>query len=663
MRQSLLPHVASIVLALGALSRADVIRLDQLPFDHVATDWGEPRAGKSVDANELSIDGQRFEHGIGTHAEFSWSLELDGQAERLTASVGVDDEVRREPRAKALGVEFKVLGDGRKLLWSSGKLGVGDPAKPVDVDLKGQRKITLLVSTVDSGIDYAHVDWADAAITFAGVAPKPVTPPAEPREILTPPAPPTPRINGASVFGVRPGNPILFTIAATGDRPMTFAADKLPEGVALDANTGRLSGSVANAGTHEMTLRATNARGTVERKFKLVVGDKLALTPPMGWNSWNCFAGTVSDEKIRAAADAFITAGLADHGYSYINIDDCWQLDAKNFPREKRRDANGRVLTNEKFPDMKALADYVHSKGLKIGIYSSPGDATCANFEGSLGHEFDDAKQYAEWGYDYLKYDWCSYGRNFDEKLRAKEGSRLELRQQPYVLMGKALREQPRDIIYSLCQYGDERVWEWGEQVGGQLWRTTGDITDTWRSMSGIGFSQNGIERHAKPGNWNDPDMLSVGKVGWGPKLRDTKLTPNEQYTHITLWSLLSAPLLIGCDLTQIDAFTLGLLTNDEVIAVNQDPLGGQAHRVRADGKEGAEVWAKRLEDGSIVVGLFNRGEEPTTVRVTFAELGLTGPQQVRDLWRQKDVESISDGYEVEVARHGAAMIRISAKR
>jgi alpha-galactosidase len=644
--------------------RADVVRLDELPLDMIQQDWGDPHANRSVDANELSIGGQRFKHGIGGHLEFSWNLELDGKAERLTASVGIDDEVKRDPQAKELGVEFKVLGDRGSVLWRSGKVRSGEAAKRVDVNLHGQHKLTLIAVSVDSGINYGHVDWADATIAFAGARPRPIEPAREPREILTPPAPPTPRINGATVFGVRPTNSILFTIAATGERPMTFAADGLPEGVKLDAATGRLSGSVAKAGTYELMLRATNARGTAERKFKLVVGDKLSLTPPMGWNSWNSFAGTVSDAKVRAAADAFITAGLADHGYTYINIDDCWQLDAQKFPREKRRDASGRVLTNEKFPDMAALADYVHSKGLKIGIYSSPGETTCANFEGSLGHELDDAKQYAAWGYDYLKYDWCSYGRVFDEKVRAdKNRSRVELRQEPYVLMGKALQEQPRDIVYSLCQYGDEKVWEWGEKLGGQLWRTTGDITDTWRSVSRIGFEQNGLESHAGPGHWNDPDMLAVGKVGWGDKLRDTKLTPNEQYSHITLWSLLNAPLLIGCDLTQLDPFTLGLLTNDEVIAVNQDARGEQARRVAQDKERETEVWAKRLEDGSLAIGLFNRGEEAQTVRVTFAQLGLTGPQQIRDLWRQQDVQSDADGYAVEIGRHGAAMLRVSPKR
>ena len=237
----------------------------------------------------------------------------------------------------------------------------------------------------------------------------------------------------------------------------------------------------------------------------------------------------------------------------------------------------GVIQTNEKFPDMKALADYVHSKGLKLGIYSSPGPKTCAGFAASYQNEEQDASTYASWGIDYLKYDWCSYGGI------AKDGSLAEL-QKPYRVMRDALDECGRDIVYSFCQYGMGDVWKWGAEVGGNCWRTTGDINDSWGSMSGIGFGQDGHEKYASPGHWNDPDMLVVGKVGWGPNLHPTGLTPNEQMTHISLWCLLSSPLLIGCDLSDMDQFTLDLLTNDEVLDVNQDPLwqtGGPKSQVR----------------------------------------------------------------------------------
>jgi alpha-galactosidase len=300
---------------------------------------------------------------------------------------------------------------------------------------------------------------------------------------------------------------------------------------------------------------------------------------------------------------------------------------------------------------MKALTDYVHGKGLKIGLYSSPGPKTCAGHEGSYQHEEQDARQYAEWGFDYLKYDWCSYGQF------APRPSHEELLK-PYQVMRAALDKVPHDIVFSLCQYGMGGVWAWGAQVGGNCWRTTGDITDTWSSMAGIGFGQAGHEKFAGPSHWNDPDMLVVGYVGWSARVRPTRLTPNEQYTHISLWCLLCSPLLIGCDMTKLDEFTLNLLTNDEVLEVNQDPLGRQAARVAQDGQ--LEVWAKDLEDGSKAVGLFNRGDEETTVTAKWSDLGLTGKQAVRDLWRQQDLGASDGQFQAPVPRHGVVLVKVT---
>ncbi len=350
------------------------------------------------------------------------------------------------------------------------------------------------------------------------------------------------------------------------------------------------------------------------------------------------------------------TSGLSQHGWSYVNIDDCWEIkpgSPDHLLSGEPRNANGMINTNTKFPDMHALSDYIHAKGLKMGIYSSPGPLTCAGYVASYMHESDDARQYASWGIDYLKYDWCSYNQI------AKDRSLPEL-QKPYIMMREALDMAPRDIVYSLCQYGMGNVWEWGEKVGGNSWRTTGDIEDTWESMSGIGFSQSGHEAYAGPGHWNDPDMLVVGKVGWGPTLHPTRLTPNEQYTHISLWCLLSSPLLIGCDMTQMDDFTLGLLTNDEVIGVNQDALGKQARRVSQEGE--LEVWAKEMEDGSYAVGLFNRGRWKKDVTVHWADLGLKGRRLVRDLWRQKDLGRFEAKFSEVVPRHGVVLVRILKK-
>jgi alpha-galactosidase len=423
---------------------------------------------------------------------------------------------------------------------------------------------------------------------------------------------------------------------------MTLSASPLPDGLTFDDQRGEITGAVSAEGKYTVTLAATNSIGSARRKLEIVVGDTIALTPPMGWNSWNCFADKVDDSKIRAAADAMASSGLIDHGWTYINIDDTW---------EGTRDASGMIQSNEKFPDMKALADYVHSKGLKIGLYSSPGPKTCAGFEASWQHETQDAQQYAAWGFDYLKYDWCSESQVEDKSLPDRQ--RL---MKPYQVMDAALRKLDRDIVFSLCQYGMGNVWEWGAEVGGNCWRTTDDIRDTWSSMAGIGFSQNPHAPYAGPGHWNDPDMLVVGKVGWG-NLHPTHLTPNEQYTHISLWCLLSAPLLIGCDMSQLDPFTLNLLSNDEVLAVDQDPLGTQATRVARNGE--TEAWAKKMAGGSIVVGLFNRGEVPAEVTATWETLGLSGWHRVRNLWRQQNAGEFDNSFSATVPRHGVCLIRI----
>jgi alpha-galactosidase len=475
--------------------------------------------------------------------------------------------------------------------------------------------------------------------------------------VLTPKASPRPKINGPKVFGVRPGHPFLFTIAATGTRPMEFSVEGLPSGLSFDKSTGQITGAVREKGVTTVILKAKNALGMATRALKIIVGDQIALTPALGWNSWNCFASAVDDAKVRSAADAMVKSGLINHGWSYINIDDCWEIKPQTddpMLKGELRDEHGMINTNRKFPDMKGLSDYIHSKGLRMGIYSSPGSTTCAGFTASYQYEEHDAQQYARWGIDYLKYDWCSYGRI------AKDKSLAEL-QKPYIVMRDALNKVDRDILYSLCQYGMGDVWTWGGEVGGNSWRTTGDITDTWESMTEIGFSQAGHELFARPGNWNDPDMLVVGKVGWGPQLHPTKLTPNEQYTHISLWCLLASPLLIGCDMTQMDEFTLNLLTNDEVLDVNQDPLGKQASRVSKE--DDLEVWAKDLEDGSKAVGLFNRGPWKSEIKARWSDLGIAGKQWVRDLWRQKDLGTYSEEFKASVPRHGVVLVKIAPSK
>ncbi|WP_165225612.1 NPCBM/NEW2 domain-containing protein [Aquisphaera insulae] len=639
--------IAFLIMSVATVG-ADELRVSALDLSGVTQGWGNPGKDRSVDGNPLKIQGRAFDHGLGTHAESRLVVDLKGSATRFHAWVGVDDEVTGQG-----AVEFRLVGDG-KALWSSGVLKTHDPAREVDANLTGVKRLVLQVTDGGDGMNFDHADWADATITYEGAKPALLVVHEEPY-ILTPRPSPSPRINGAKVVGVRPGSPFLFTVAATGRKPVTFAAEGLPEGLSLDPATGIITGCTAAKGEHKVKVTATNALGSATRELRIVVGDRLALTPPLGWNSWNCFAGAVNEKNVRDATDAFVNAGLRDHGWTYINIDDFWMTksgDSDPTLHGPERDAAGKINSNPRFPDMKGLADYIHSKGLKAGLYSSPGPTTCGGCLASYKHEKEDAERFAEWGFDYLKYDWCSYGN-------VEHGSGRDYYKKPYDLMGRMLRAQPRDILFSLCQYGMDNVWEWGGEVDGNCWRTTGDITDTWGSMAGIGFKQDGHEKFAGPGRWNDPDMLVVGWVGWGPALHPTHLTPSEQYTHITLWSLLSSPLLIGCDLTRLDDFTLNLLTNDEVLDVNQDPLGRPAHRVVKRSNE-TEVWARPLEDGSIAVGLFNLSEDEATATVSWSEIEAKSPKAVRDLWRQKDLEVSPEGYTVKLPRHGAALIKVT---
>jgi len=521
-----------------------------------------------------------------------------------------------------------------------------------------------------------------------------VSPAAAAALVRTPKAPETPRINGARVFGAHPGNPFFFHIPATGVRPITIVAEGLPDGLKLDGATGNITGVATAKGSHPVKLTATNVKGSATAMLNIIIGDTICLTPPMGWNSWNHFHRNVSDKVIRDTADTMAATGLIDHGWTYVNIDDCW---------EGKRDAEGRIQGNEKFPDLKALGDYVHSKGLKFGIYSSPGPKTCAGFEATYEHEDQDAQSYAQWGVDYVKYDWCSYGqiakkisadkfaalvpgqadeiRTLMAERNKLEGNRkrtaeqeqqlkevrgkinsalkvitpeqksqvdLEILQHPYKQFRESLDKVQRDIVFSYCQYGMGNSWEWAGALGGNCWRTTGDISASWKSMTGIGFAQNGHEKYASPGHWNDPDMLEIGNKG---------LTPDECYTHMTLWCLLASPLLIGCDMTQMDAVTVDIFSNDEVIGVNQDALGKQGYRVAQQGD--SEVWAKPLADGTLAVGLFNRSTQPATVSIRWADLKLQGPQAVRDLWRQKDTGPQESELSCPVAPHSAELFRV----
>jgi alpha-galactosidase len=372
----------------------------------------------------------------------------------------------------------------------------------------------------------------------------------------------------------------------------------------------------------------------------------VAQTPPMGWNSWNFFAERVTDKDIRAAADQLVATGMKDAGYNYINIDDTW---------EAERDASGELHTNAKFPDMKALADYVHSKGLKIGIYSGPGPKTCGGYAGSLGHEEQDAKMYAAWGIDYLKYDLCSFIPEVMEKQAPNDkAAQMRLMIAAYDKMGKALKATGRPIVYSLCQYGWDAVWEWAPALGGNLWRSTGDITPEWDRIYAIVSQQAGLEKYAGPSHWNDPDMLEVG---------NGKLTLEENRAHFSLWAMLAAPLLAGNDLPNMKPEIKAILTNRDVIAIDQDKLGKQASRTYTDGE--VDVWTRHLAGGAMAIAVINAGSDRYVTHpfhLNLARLGLHGPQTGKDLWTGKTV-TLTDNEPIELVSHDVLLVRIATPK
>jgi len=636
----------------------ETVYLSSLDLTPIVQGWGQPQADKAVTGKRMSIGSKSFERGLGTHTDSLVRVQLKGGSEKFITSVGVDDAATSDQAT----ITFRVIGDG-KTLWKSPGMKRGQAARKVEVDVKGVKTLLLLA---DSGgdVSFGHADWADAKFLVTGERPAIIGSPHEDAVILTPKPARTPRINGARIFGVHPGHPLLFTIPATGDRPMKFAADHLPKGLSVDAQTGQIQGRIEKPGEYVVTFRAANQFGKANRAFKIVCGETLALTPHMGWNSWYVWENHVTDQIMRAAADAMVSSGMMDHGYQYVNIDDCWSVKpGASDPTlgGEARDASGMVNANRRFPDMKALTDYIHAKGLKAGIYTSPGPTTCAGYVAAYQHEELDAQRFAEWGYDFLKYDWCSYGN------LAKNPDRAGL-QKPYRVMGDILRRQDRDMVLNLCQYGMGDVWEWGKEVGGHSWRTAGDLGGSFNGIPGALFrdgfdvySKRGLHKYGGPGGWNDPDYLLLGYLSnWKGQTAPTPLTPNEQYSHVSLWCLVAAPLIFSGDITRLDDFTLSLLTNDEVIDVDQDPLGKPGCRVAADGD--LEVWAKDLEDGTKAVGLFNRGEDEATVTAKWADLGLKGKRMVRDLWRQKDLGKYEGEFKASVPRHGVVLVRLRAK-
>jgi alpha-galactosidase len=488
-----------------------------------------------------------------------------------------------------------------------------------------------------------------------------------------------PQINSPDFFGVRTGKHFFYTIPVSGSRPIEIDAKNLPEGVNYDKKKGMISGSIANKNKYRIEISATNKSGNTKKYFTIVAGDQLALTPPMGWSSWYSYGRKAKESDILKTAHLMKKYGLDQYGWSILEIDDPWtnqpddkdpvweQLNHKvnkdvyqyhegpnNLPDRKGavRDGNGMLLPNQHYKSIEQTVKQIHDLGFKAGIYSSPGPLTCGGVAGSYGHELQDARYFAKVGFDYLKYDWCSYG------VFAKDNSEEEL-MKPYTLMGNALKEQPRDIIFSLCQYGMGDVWKWGYKTGGQLWRTGDDVRDNWASVNTAFKKLADKSGYVQPGRWNDPDILQVGAVGAESREGNSNhLSKEEQRTVMSMWCLLSAPLFIGANMEHIDQFTLGLLTNNEVIAIDQDALGKAANlKLTLDNK--TEVWTKELYDGQMAVGLLNPTDTEQNFDFEFSSIGTSLVYQVRNLWEKKNLSRQLKSLPCKIPSHGILLITL----
>ena len=643
---------------------------------------------KSVDGNPLTVAGKTYARGFGTHPESAVAFTANGKVKAFDALVGIDDDAKKAGSGKSYGkpmASFFVWADGR-IAWSAKDVQLGQKPIAVHVDLTGVREIILETRSARqwTAFDAANGDWLDARFTCG--ADGEVTVQDDPAlfeqlGMLTPAEKPEPQFNGADIWGVRPGHPVIFRIPVSGVRPMSFTAENLPAGVTLDPAKGILGGvAPQKKGDYDIVVTAKNAKGEAKRTIRLAVGDTIALTPPMGWNSWNVWCYRLTAEHAMASAKALQDSGLGDYGWAYINLDDWWEMNNSGCPRVEQRkqdfggredvvgparDANGKIIPNRSFPDMKKLTDYIHSFGFKAGLYSGPGPLTCGRCEASYKHELQDAESWADWGFDYIKYDWCSYGNVFAEELKAagekappRAGVRHPGYEKPYKLMGECLRKQKRDIVYSFCQYGMGKTEEWGEAAGGNCWRSWDDLKDDWNWLELALDSHIGGEFHKynKPGWWADPDMMIVGRQYSFGSDHPTYLTPNEQYTHVSLWAMVGSPMLIGCDLTKLDAFTRNLLANRGVIAISQDRLGQVAKRIRHVDSE--SVWVRPLADGATAAALVNRAPVTREIRVSFVELGLgDGEHWAKDVWRDRCEGKHAGYYVATVPPHATKLV------
>jgi len=635
MNKFLLLTTLSVGTAL-ACKAENAVPLELMDLSNVTTGWRDVGVNESCEGNPLRVGRRTWAKGLGVHAPSKAVFDLEGHAVRFEATVGVDDE--------SFGtVTFRVLGDGREL-WSSGRVSAGDKVRTRDVkvDLAGGQSLTLEVTDFDGNRDGDHADWLDARVVFRDGA-FGSDDPRRTRQLgaLTPPASAAPRINGTSVMGVRPGRPVLWRVPVTGEAPVACTVSGLPEGLSFDPATRVISGRVPQRGEHALAVTAANAKGKAVRTLTLKVGDAVGLTPSLGWCACGLGEAATAD-KVKSVAEALVRSGVADHGWCYVSVADLWQ--------DKARAADGTIRSNARFADMKGLADFLHARGLRLGLGSASAQQTARGGAGSWLHEEQDARTFAAWGCDAVSYRWTDPGRELG-------GSGLSRQMLPFLLMGRAVASCGRDMIFADCQDGANRVATWGRCVDATSWRVTAPVRESWRQMMGAVNQQRRLWHFSEPGRVNDAGPLFVG---CRPLTNAPVLTPNELYTQVSLWTLLASPMTLVCDVENLDPLSLSLLTNDEVLEIAQDPLCAAGARVAS--KDRADVWVRPLSDGAFALGLVNRDMKDSEVAADLAALGFEGSWMVRDCWRQTDEGVVTGRYAKSVPGHATHLARLTPR-
>lgn len=642
-----------LLIHVQAFAQIDTIELSSLDLSAIKQDFGRPRINLSVMGKPLRIAGKVYERGVGTHAGSKFTLALDGKAITIEGLAGIDEGIFPE-RGSA---EFLIIADG-EVLWRSDIMDRTANAKAFSLDLTGKQTCELLVFDGNDNIFSDHANWVETRIIVKdGFIPKPFIRPIEQEFVLTPDESLLPRIHGKSVYGAKPGSEIRHYIPISGIEPINVTMSQLPPGLYFDSTYRVIRGSIAKSGSYPLTIIAENPLGKTEHAFTFRIGDTISYSAPIGWSSWYAHWEYVTEQDMYKAAHALRSSGLQDYGFEYVLIDDGWQDTSHS------ASING-LKPAKKFPNLPKLIDSLHTLGFKVGIYSSPGSNTCVLLPGSLGHEAQDAEYFCSLKADLVKYDWCGYQTVYDSLLKTNQFSPEELAKAPYAQLGTLLSACNQDIFFMICQYGNNDVWKWGRSVGGHAWRTTTDIQDNWWSMSNIvGFRQAGLEAYAGHNGWNDMDHLRMGYSQPFPFTKKTELTAHEQYTQVSLWALLNSPLIISMHMDSIDAFTLQLLKNHEVLSMHQDPLGIQGARVFKNIWQ--EIWTKPLSHGGIAIGFFNRddvGEQ--MMSITRESLGLSKDIQyiIKDIWTHQELGILGEELQFSIPSHGVKLLSLMPK-